>query len=111
MISSKVLKLEIQKAPYQKTYEMQIGSQELTVSFKGCERQFDWLEVCLVYNKSDKHLKICDSYNVECVAQIIKSVELANISEAYSVTNTIKFDTLNDMQKNLLRKQFVVLAL
>ena len=68
MIPSKVLKLEIQKAPYQKAHKMQIGSQELTVSFKGCERQFDWLEVYLVYNKSDKHLKICDSYNVECVA-------------------------------------------
>ena len=45
----------IQKAPYQKTYELQTGSQEFTVDFKGCERQLDWLEISLVYDKSDKH--------------------------------------------------------
>ena len=27
----------IQKTPYQKTYELQPGSQEFTVDFKGCD--------------------------------------------------------------------------
>ena len=37
----------IQKTPYQKTYELQAGSQEFTVDFKGCDRQFDWFEMSL----------------------------------------------------------------
>ena len=48
MLSSKVLRMGIQKSLYQKTYEFQTGLQELTVDFKGCERQFDWLEIYLV---------------------------------------------------------------
>lgn len=95
------------KTPYQKNYEKQIGSQEFTVDFKESDRQFDWLEVSLVYDKSDKHLIIYDSYNGECVVQKIESVELANISKAYSVTNTINIDTPNDTQKHMLWKQFV----
>lgn len=95
------------KTPYQKTYEKQIGSQEFTVDFKESDRQFDWLEVSLVYDKSDKHLIIYDSYNGECVVQKIESVELANISKAYSVTNTINIDMPNDTQKHMLWKQFV----
>ena len=86
---------------------MQIGSQEFTVGFKVCDRQLDLLEVSLVCDKSDKHLTIYDSYNVECAVQKIKSVEPTNISEAYSVSNTIKFNTSNDTQKHMLWKQFV----
>lgn len=52
-----------------------------------CERQFDWLEISLVYNKSDKHTTIYDSYNAKNAAKMIKSIELANISDAYSATN------------------------
>ena len=77
MISSKVLRMGMQKTRYQKTYELQEGSQEFTVSFKGCNRQFDWLEVLLVYDKSDKLLITYDSYDAECVAK--KSAKLANI--------------------------------
>ena len=72
------------------------------VDFKGCERKFEWLEISLVYDKSDKHLTVYDSYNAECVAKMIKSIELANISNAYSATNTIKFDASNDTQKHML---------
>lgn len=36
----------------------------------------------------------------------IKCIKLANISQAYRVTKTIKFDILNDAQKHLLSKQF-----
>ena len=53
-----------QKTPYQKTYEIKADSQEFTVDFKGCNRQFGRLEVSLIYNKSNKH-----SYEVECAAK------------------------------------------
>ena len=52
------------------------------VDFKGCERQFDCLEISSVYGKSDKHLTIYSSYNAECAAKMIKSIELAKISYA-----------------------------
>ena len=72
MLSSKVLRIGIQKTPYQKTYELKAGSQEITVDFKGGNRQFDWLEISLLYDKSDKHLTIYDSYSVECAARMMK---------------------------------------
>ena len=42
---------------------------------------------------SDKQLTIYDSYNVKCTAKIKVYIKLANISDAYSATNTMKFDT------------------
>ena len=58
MLSSKVLRIGIQKKPYQKTYELHVGLQKLTVDFKGCKRQLDWLDISLVYDKCNKHLTI-----------------------------------------------------
>ena len=52
----------------------------------------------MVYDRSDKHLTIYDSYIVKCAAKMMKSIELANISDAYSATDTMKFDTSNDIQ-------------
>ena len=61
----------------------------------------------MVCDKSDKHLTICDSYNAECVAKILKSMNLANTSDACSATNSMKFDTSNDTQNHMLWKQYV----
>ena len=38
----------------------------------------------------------------------LKNIELSNISDAYSTTNTMKIDISNDRQKHLLCKQYVV---
>ena len=84
-----------------------MGLPEFTVDFKGRERQFDWLEICLISGKIDKHLRICDSYNTECAAKTIKSIKLGNISDACSATNMMKFDISNDTQKHMLWKQYV----
>ena len=59
--SAKVLRMGVQKTPYQKTYELQAGSQDFMVDFQGANRQFDWIEISLVYDKSNKHLTACDS--------------------------------------------------
>ena len=48
MLSSKVLRMRKQKTPHQKTYKLQAGSQEFTVDFKGCDKQFDWIERSLL---------------------------------------------------------------
>ena len=91
-------------------HELQPGSQEFTVDFKSSDRQFDWLEISLLYDKSDKHLTTYDSYNAECSAKMIElsKIELSNILDAYSATNMMKFDISIDTQKHLLWRQYVV---
>ena len=44
-----------QKTPIQKAYEIQKGSDSLNVEFLGANRQFDWIEISIVPDKSDKH--------------------------------------------------------
>ena len=48
----------------QKTYEINVGQGTLDIDILGANRQFDWLELSLVYDKSDKHNTVYDSYNV-----------------------------------------------
>ena len=70
-------------------------------------RQFDWIELSLIYDESDKHTTIYNSYNVELAAKTMKSVKLSNYTEIYSLTNEKKYDINNLTQRYLLYKQFV----
>ena len=63
MVSKKILRMGMQKTPIQKLYEILIGSDSISIDFLAPNRQFDWLEISLVYDKSDKHTTIYDSYN------------------------------------------------
>ena len=65
MVSTKILRMEAQKTPLQKTYEISAGTDSLNVEFLGSNRQFDRLEKSIVPDKSDKHTTIYDSYNRE----------------------------------------------
>ena len=65
MVSKKILRMGAQKTPIQKTYEIQKGSDSLNIEFLGANRQFDWIEISIVPDKSDKHKTIYDSYNRE----------------------------------------------
>ena len=51
-----------------------------------------FLEFSLVFNKSDQHLNIYNSYNAETAATSIKYINLQNASNTYSEFNTIKFN-------------------
>ena len=73
----------------------------------GSNREFDWLEISLVFDKSDKHTAIYKSYNVDLASKYIKSVKLSNLIKIYSLTNEEKCDTDNLTPKHLLQKQFV----
>ena len=55
MVSKKILPMEAQKTPIQKTYEIQKGSDSLNIEFLGANRQFDGIEISIVPDKSDKH--------------------------------------------------------
>ena len=46
-----------------------------------------------MYNESDQHRSIYDSYNAELVSTKIKSIKLENASNTYSSCNSVKFDT------------------
>ena len=96
-----------QKTLIQKTYEIQKGSDSLNIAFLGGNKQFDWIEISIVPDKSDKHKTIYDSYNREMAAQLIKSLKLTNFTELYSLTNEKKYDTDNLTQQHLLYKQFL----
>ena len=87
MVSKKILKMGAQKTPLQKTYKISTGSDSLNVEFLGSNQQFDWVEISIALDKSDKHTTIYDSYNRELARQEIKSLKLSNFTETYSLTN------------------------
>ena len=47
-----------QKTTLQETYKISTGQDAIDITFLGANRQFDWIELSLVYNKSHKHTKI-----------------------------------------------------
>lgn len=55
--------------------------------FFGVNRQFDWLEILFVYDKSDRNLIIYGSYNVAFFSKIIQSVSIESFTEAYTEAN------------------------
>ena len=86
-----------QKTSIQNLYEINIGQDSLDIDVLGANRQFEWIELSLVYDKSDKQTIIYDSYNVEMTSVIVKLVKLTNFTEVYSLTNEKKFDIDNLM--------------
>lgn len=87
MVSKNILHMGAEKTPIQKTYEINIEQDSINVDFLGANRKFDLLEISLVFDKSDKHTSIYDSYNVELASKYIKSRTLSNFTEIYSLKN------------------------
>ena len=50
------------------------------MEFSGANRWFDFLEIFLVYEKSDAHSTIYHNYNLELVATHIQSRTIENAS-------------------------------
>ena len=73
--SEQALRMGVVPFPYQQEFEIATGTQSLTVTFKGAQRQFEWLEISLIYDKFYQHLAICDSYDLELTAELIKSIK------------------------------------
>ena len=107
MVSKKIIRMGTQKTPFQKPYEISTGQDSIDIKFLGANRQFDWIELSLVYDKSGKHTMIYDSYNHELAAKRIKLVRLSNFTEVYSFPNEKKYDVDNLTQRHLLYKQSV----
>ena len=78
MVSKKIIRMGAQKTPIQKTFEIKQGSDSTNVEFLGANRQFAWIELSIVPDKSDKHTSIYNSYNREMAAQLIRTLQLSN---------------------------------
>ena len=86
---------------------MPTGTQSYTVEFTSANRKFDWLEISLVFDKSEKLTAIYDSCNGEAASALLQSVLMENIANIYSVANKLKDDINNAAEKHKLYKQFV----
>ena len=42
-----------------------MGFGSINIEFLGADSQFDWLEISLVFDKSNRHTSLYDSYSVE----------------------------------------------
>ena len=104
---NKILRTGIMPSPYLKTYETNTGIQSYVVEFKGANKQFSFLEISLVYDKSDQHNTIYDSYNAELAATFVGSIKLENANNKYSISNETQFSLTNENDKYLMNRQFV----
>ena len=105
--SERALRQGVLPCPYQQLFEINTGTQSFTCTFKGAQRQFDWLEISIVYNTSYQHTTIYDSYDLELAAKLIQTIKFENTSTTYSITGKLFFDLEKDEDKNILCKMFV----
>ena len=107
--SKRVLRTGIQATPVQKTYEINVGSQSHVVDFTGVSRQFSFVEIGLVFHKSEQHNNQYDSCNFELAATMIGSVQLENLNNKYGELNR-KYDLNDEHDKYIMYKYFVAWA-
>ena len=65
IMSNKTLRTGMQRTPYKKYYKITSCASSYKEKFTGANRQFDYLEISFVYNKSDAYKTIYDSYDLE----------------------------------------------
>ena len=102
--SRTALRQGVVPAPFQQEFEMAIGTQNFTCLFQGAQRQIDWVEISIVFDKSYHHETIYDSYDVEQATKVIKNVKFDNASTTYSLTGQIEYDLTKEDDRNTLYK-------
>ena len=91
ILLKEVFSMVIKKTSLQKPYELELGRQSRTVDLIAANRQFIWPEIYLVYNRSNKHANVYNSYNTQVASFSINNVSTENILSAYSVANRLKY--------------------
>ena len=104
--SKRALRTGIKPTPFKKTFEINTGSQSHIVDFKGANKQFSFIEISLVYDKSEHHDSVYDSCNAELAATAIASVQLGNLNNKYSEINK-KYDLTDEHDKYIMYRNFV----
>ena len=105
----RVLRTGIKPTPYQKTCEVNTRAQSHVVEFKGANKQFSFIEISLVYDKSEQHNSVYDSYNIELAATRIASVQLENLNNKYGEINK-KYDLTDEHDRYMMYRNFVAWA-
>ena len=108
--SKKELRTGVQFSPYQQSFEVNIGTQTINVNFQGTNKQFAWLEISLIYDKSHQHQTIYYSCGAELGATQIQSLTLENTSSAYSLTGVFVYDIDNEDGRHWLSPMFVAFS-
>ena len=90
-----------------KRFEINVGSQSHVVDFMGANKLFSFISISLVYDKSDQHKNVYNSYNIELGSKSIKTVLLENTNNLYSSLNNLKFDLDEHDDQYQLYLQFV----
>ena len=107
LAANSFLRTGLQKTPYHKTFEVNVGSQSHVTDFMGANKQFSFISVSLGYDKPDQHRNLYDSYNVELASKSIKTILLENTNNSYSSFNNVKLDLNEDDNQYQLNLQFV----
>ena len=107
LISEHVLRTGIKPMLYQKSYKLIAGTESKVINYQVANKQFSFLSISLVYDSSDQHRRIYDSYNAELASTKIKTVQPENASNTYSSFNTVKFDASDEQDKYQLYMQFI----
>ena len=94
-------------SPYQQSFEINFGTQSLKVNFRGLNKQIEWLEISLVFGKSDQHQTVYSSYNVELAAKYVQLLALENASTTYSLTGQLEHNVSNEHDRDWFYQMFV----
>ena len=108
--SETALRQGILPSPYQQLFEVNTGTQSFTCTFKGAQRQFDWLEISIAFDISFHRATIYNSYDLELASKLIKIIKFENISTTYSLTGKLSYDLEKEGDKNILYKMLVAKA-
>ena len=86
---------------------MNTGTQSLKVNFHGLNKQTEWVEISLVFDKTDQHQTVYDSYDVELVTISVQLIALENASTNNSFTGQLEHNVSNEDDKHWLYQMFV----
>lgn len=101
ILSKNFFLMGLQKTPLQKSYKLPTGAQSYIAKLTSANRQFNWLEISLVIDKSEKHSTIYNSNNARVASTLMQNVSIENIVNTYSLTNGLKFDIDDVTEKHI----------
>ena len=105
--SRSALRTGVFLSPYQQSLEINLGTQSLKVNFRRLKKKTEWLKIYLVFDKSDQHQTVCDSYDAEVAAKYVQLLALENALTAYSLTGQLEYNVSNEDDKHWLYQMFV----
>ena len=84
------LKPGVISSPFQQSFEIIAGTQSLKVNFRGLHKQIEWLGISLVFDKSNQHQTVYNSYDVELPAKYVQLLALENALTTCSLTGQLE---------------------